>query len=1640
MTQRHMTWSRVCAALLSLCMLLAVTLPAQTARAADGEEAPVYADGTYQGTAEGYGGIITLSVTIADGQIKEVAEVSQEETDQYWNMAKVLLNTIVEQQTADVDVISGATYSSTGIINAVKNALNQAAMDPNGTFSQGNGSEENPYVIPDAEKLAIFAQMVDSGETYEGKFITLAGDIALSGKWNPIGSEEKDSSAIFRGTFDGGGFTINGLTVQGRYGTEQNVGLFSRLGNTAVVKNLNLDNVDIRVKSSGVIRAGALAGDTEGMSGSPGAKVDSVSARGSVDVSTSGAALAYAGGLLGRGMSSTVLANNWTDVETSSVSTGGSNSAYAGGIAAMTGNDCVVINNAAFGSAYASAPLSTNMGGMAGGIAGMFSGKLWNNYAMGDVVSGNGGVENHTWVGALVGQATVSGMVKDDEGNRQYPEAGPLRAFAYYPSDLTLSVEKQGVTTLVTPIAASGFSTNANLFDGIFTGTELERPDMATAEFADTMDDNLADVGQLLKAYEINGITLRQWAVSDGRVLPTGAVWKVTAPETSIFASGKGTKKNPYLIETADQLRAFAASVTSDNDYNKCYINLAADVDISGSDWASIGGGTAAFNGIFDGKGCTIQGLTMGTQDAPMALEQSPRAGLFGLLGENAVVKNVALTDVFTNVSSKAGVQHGALVGAMSDGAVVDGCSVSGTVQAHCTKGNVFQGGIVGRMDGGVLINSSSNTLVVSENTAAYPEAGGLAGMNNGGLVANCYALGDVQALTGENNSGYTLASLLVGYQGSDVVNCYANGNLITNDKSRFSGMLSGWMRGYARTYNCWYNSASKMTMNGQDVSPVTEIGVPPTAYADSEGQFYIGGLTDGLATYSASDMASLAASMNQSFTAFPVNLSDYGLSEDALNSWTCDSGSNLVVLSGEKAQTTYTRPACEVIPQEEQTMKDGEWFGRDKNKKSVVSVTVKDGKVTKAGVIDGELSGDAYTEAIAKAQEKAVYGDPSTYEPVDPTRFAGGSGTQEDPYLISNEDQLRYIAEAINEDVSWENVYFRQTADIRLTKGDWVPIGWAIMARIKATNTVYAEYPFLGNYDGGDFKIIGLTIGSKNKPSTDPRCALAAGMFGCVSGEEVVGFTPTPSARYVDLRNIHLMDVSIHVDAPFDSYVGALAGDPESGFRAVNCSANGEISTKAKGGIYAGGLMGYPLMGLIQGSWADVNVSAEAGKGDAYAGGLCGMDIRVTTLNSFALGNVYANSESGTTNVGGLSGDFAGIRYNSYASGNVTSGKKTDYIGLLNGQLSGIGGDTNVFYNSDVKLIEAGNELTDKPVNGYSAGARNQSVAYPKNASEITSKAFATLLNENNAKAVDELNAMYEIVKEINHHGHAMYYTGDGSDLPQWAVVNGKVAFQGASVNPGDKPPVQTTSISKASVSGIKAKTYTGKALTQAMTVKVGSTTLKAGTDYTVAYRNNIKVGTATVTITGKGSYTGKITRTFKITAKKITPTVTLSKTSFTYNGKVQKPTVTVKDGKTRLAAANYTVSFSKGLKKVGTYKVTVKLKGNYSGSKTVSYKIVKAANPMTVKGKKPTVKFTALKKKNQTIKSVCTVAKAQGKVTYKKASGNKSITVAKTGSLTVKKGLKKGAYKVKVKVTAAGNANYKAGTKTVTVTVTVK
>lgn len=93
---------------------------------ADGADSP-YADGTYTGEAQGYGGTVAVELTVENGKITDLTITSAEKEDTaYLDAASAVIDSILEQQSTDVDTVSGATFSSNGILHAAEDALRKA--------------------------------------------------------------------------------------------------------------------------------------------------------------------------------------------------------------------------------------------------------------------------------------------------------------------------------------------------------------------------------------------------------------------------------------------------------------------------------------------------------------------------------------------------------------------------------------------------------------------------------------------------------------------------------------------------------------------------------------------------------------------------------------------------------------------------------------------------------------------------------------------------------------------------------------------------------------------------------------------------------------------------------------------------------------------------------------------------------------------------------------------------------------------------------------------------------------------------------------------------------------------------------------------------------------------------------------------------------------------------------------------------------------------------------------------------------------------------------------------------------------------------------------------------------------------------
>ncbi|MBE6006202.1 MAG: hypothetical protein E7238_03460 [Sarcina sp.] len=172
----------------------------------------------------------------------------------------------------------------------------------------------------------------------------------------------------------------------------------------------------------------------------------------------------------------------------------------------------------------------------------------------------------------------------------------------------------------------------------------------------------------------------------------------------------------------------------------------------------------------------------------------------------------------------------------------------------------------------------------------------------------------------------------------------------------------------------------------------------------------------------------------------------------------------------------------------------------------------------------------------------------------------------------------------------------------------------------------------------------------------------------------------------------------------------------------------------------------------------------------------------------------------------------------------------------------------------------------------------------------------------------------------------------------------------------------INPCSVSSAKVTGLTSQTYTGKGITQNPIVKIGSTTLKLNTDYTLSYKNNIKTGTAIVTITGKGNYCGTKTAAFKINKASLTKSTVTLPSSKVWTGWALTPVPTVKlGGKTLKKGTDFTLAF-KNNKNVGTATVTITGKGNYTGTIKRTFRInpkPTAVSKITPGSKKLTVNW---------------------------------------------------------------------------------
>ena len=157
-----------------------------------------YKDGTYQGSGTGFGGTITVQVTVSDGKITAVDILSASgETGSYFASAQGVVSKVLSSQSPNVDAVSGATYSSNGIIQAVQNALSQAGNSDSATPAATPTPTPKPAKKPKKDTSVSYKDGVYEGQAESFDGIVTVKVTIKNGKIKKISNTNTDTPEFF---------------------------------------------------------------------------------------------------------------------------------------------------------------------------------------------------------------------------------------------------------------------------------------------------------------------------------------------------------------------------------------------------------------------------------------------------------------------------------------------------------------------------------------------------------------------------------------------------------------------------------------------------------------------------------------------------------------------------------------------------------------------------------------------------------------------------------------------------------------------------------------------------------------------------------------------------------------------------------------------------------------------------------------------------------------------------------------------------------------------------------------------------------------------------------------------------------------------------------------------------------------------------------------------------------------------------------------------------------------------------------------------------------------------------------------------------------------------------------------------------
>ena len=704
-----------------------------------------------------------------------------------------------------------------------------------------------------------------------------------------------------------------------------------------------------------------------------------------------------------------------------------------------------------------------------------------------------------------------------------------------------------------------------------------------------------------------------------------------------------------YLLGTVDELLWFAGYATG---YPASKARLTSNIDMTGVKWRPIGepltGSVVSFTGTFDGNGKVISNLSI--------IERRGSLGFFSSIN-GATIKDLALVGLTINSLSTAGSVGGiAATAGRTAPSTISGCYVSGSI----TSGGLTAGGLLGSSTTAVTIE---NCRVDGSIKATY-QMGGLIGWYNAGAgalnISNCIITATIEGTLDDPNGNAYVGGLIGNRTNSTGIMNISDTRILSEKIASINGLTTGVL----------YGGGSSGTFTPSDVSAwkgLNFVGTPlkDILYGDrffSEARngsvmlswklataagWPTAFTSGGVWTYSAGKLPVLTQFAAVMSDEFPAYMSDYLVNPGA----------------ADASALTAAVAAAELLLQVDYS--DG-W---DDFQLSFIRI--------KRVLADNESSQAELDTALAALEAAFALLDARN------SLVLAGAGTEADPYLIANAEQLMKMNRIVNSnEVQYRSAYYKLTDNIDMDGQEWLPLGGTTAATA-----------FTGGFDGDNKTISNLSV----------RGGSRIGMFGYITDATI--------------KNLTLEDCKM-IDTGDSGYVAGLAAESAGHSFITNCHVNGEIlgisntaglvariSTNASitikncsvsgrvrgelingysGGSYIGGFIAWVQGGAGAGSVItieDSTMSADVYGGANYTGGFVGYFTANNTVvikNCDVILSETANIV-GNRWVGGISGNT--VANNNTASMTienctVTGGKIKALTTTISSEIGGLIGE----------------------------------------------------------------------------------------------------------------------------------------------------------------------------------------------------------------------------------------------------------------------------------------------------------------------------------------------------------------------------